>query len=137
MPPQMKSNPPKLTPRQRDFITCAYRLRYIASFVVSARRIANFIHEVDLFRRRRIQLKKTAILYQNCSLFLERVRGIVLVIRKAKKKSNICCFAHYFGQSLKTTKVTCRFYRKIGRSRSIPLERNKKRQAKACRFWSE
>ena len=30
----------------------------------------DFIHEVDLFRRRRIQLKKTAILYQNHSLFL-------------------------------------------------------------------
>ena len=31
-------------PAKQDFIACAYRLRYIASFVVSARRIANFIH---------------------------------------------------------------------------------------------
>ena len=35
-------------PTKWDFITCAYRLRYIASFVVSARRIANFIHHSNV-----------------------------------------------------------------------------------------
>ena len=54
VPPQMKLNPPLPNLAKQDFIICAYRLRYIASFGVSARRIANFIHEVDLFRRRRI-----------------------------------------------------------------------------------
>ena len=36
---------------QADFIACAYRLRYLASFVVYARRIANFIHVVDFIRK--------------------------------------------------------------------------------------
>jgi hypothetical protein len=34
-----------------DFIACAYRLRYLALFVVYARRIANFIHAVDFIRK--------------------------------------------------------------------------------------
>ena len=42
--PWMKSNPSIYNPAKQDFVACAYRLRYIASFVVSARRIANFIH---------------------------------------------------------------------------------------------
>ena len=42
---QMKSNPPLFNLAKQDFTACAYRLRYIASFVVSARRIANLIHD--------------------------------------------------------------------------------------------
>ena len=35
----------ELNPAKQDFTVCAYRLRHIASFVVSDRRIANFIHQ--------------------------------------------------------------------------------------------
>ena len=59
-------------PAKQDFTACAYRLRYIASFVVSARRIANFIHESGFIPQKADLVEKDSGLYEVLSLFLVR-----------------------------------------------------------------
>ena len=61
---------------KQDFIACAYRLRYIASFVVTARRIANFIHECGFIPTQADLVEKDSRLYPILSLFLVRMRGL-------------------------------------------------------------
>ena len=73
---QMKSNPSNLTCRKADFITCAYRLRYIASFVVSARRIANFIHECGFIPTEADLIKKDCNFVSKLQSFLVEASGL-------------------------------------------------------------
>ena len=61
-----------LTCHKADFIACAYRLRYIASFGVSARRIANFIHECGFIPLKADLTEKDSELYPILSLFMRK-----------------------------------------------------------------